>query len=121
MKTVSDDNPLMSDIFSNKILSREYFNYFAADVIVLRDEHDSLRGKTNVIKALEKLDKEFRSKSVIDSKTSVSEIFGNMMFSHGVYQLTSEDKSISRWNFLQVWKYRNGKWQIVADVLSKIS
>ena len=114
------NNGVLTDIFSKEMLSQGYFNYFADDVVVLRDGHEPFSGKTNAFLGLEKADKNFPPKSYLDFKANLSQIFGNMMYSHGVYQLTHKDKSISSWNFLQVWKHRNGKWQIVADVFTEI-
>ena len=114
------NNGILTDIFSKEMLSQGYFNYFADDVVVLRDGLEPFSGKTNAFLGLEKADKQFPPKSYLDFKANLSPIFGNMMYSHGIYQLTHKDKTISRWNFLQVWKYRNGKWQIVADVFTLI-
>ncbi|MGI9054535.1 MAG: nuclear transport factor 2 family protein [Pyrinomonadaceae bacterium] len=114
------NNGILTDIFSKEILSQGYFNYFADDVVVLRDGHEPFFGKTNAFLGLEKTDEKFPPKSYLNFKASVSPVFGNMMYSHGVYQLTHKDKSISSWNFLQVWKYRSGKWQIVADVFNLV-
>ena len=111
---------VLTDIFSKEILSQGYFNYFADDVVVLRDGNEPFHGKTNAFGGLEKFDKRIPLKSYLDFKANVSPVYGNMMYSHGVYQLTHKDKSISRWNFLQIWKYRAGKWQIVADVFTAV-
>jgi hypothetical protein len=42
------------------------------------------------------------------------------MYSWGVYQLTLKDNSIQKWNFAQVWKFRENRWQIVLDVFTPI-
>lgn len=110
----------LTDIFSKELLSQGYFNYFADDVVVLRDGQETFYGKSNAFVGLEKLDKNFPPKSFLNFKADVSPIFGNMMFSKGVYQLTHKDKTISRWNFVQIWKHRNGRWQIVADVFTQV-
>ena len=111
----------MTDIFSKELLSQGYFNYFADDVVVLRDGHPTYYGKTDGFLGLEKVDAQFPQGSYLNFKAEVSPVFGNMMFSHGVYQLTHKDKTITRWNFLQIWKNRNSKWQIVADVFTEIA
>lgn len=110
----------LTDIFSKELLSQGYFNYLADDVVVLRDGHETFYGKTNAFIGLEKADKNFPKQSFLNFKADVSPIYGNMMYSKGIYQLTHKDKTISRWNFTQVWKYRNGRWQIVADVFTKV-
>lgn len=111
---------ILTDIFSKEILSQGYFNYFADDVVVLRESYPAIYGKTEAFLGLEKMDSEFPPKSYLNFKADVSPMYGNMMYAHGVYQLTHRDKTISSWNFVQIWKFRNGRWQIVADVFSPI-
>lgn len=110
----------LTDIFSKELLSQGYFNYLADDAVVLRDGQEAFYGKTNAFVGLEKLDKNFPKGSFLNFSADVSPVYGNMMFSKGVYQLTHRDKTVSRYNFVQVWKYRGGKWQIVADVFTEI-
>lgn len=110
----------MTDIFSKEILSQGFFNYYADDVVALRDGNETFYGKTNAFLGLEKLDKNFPPKSFLNFKSDVSPVYGNMMFSKGIYQLTHKDKSVSRYNFVQIWKYRSGKWLIVADVFAEV-
>ena len=110
----------LTDIFSKKLLSDGYFRYFADDVVVLRDGEMPLMGKTTAFLGLEKLDGKFPPRSFLNFNGNMSQISGNMMYAHGMYQLTHEDKSISKWNFVQIWKYRNGRWQIVLDIFNQI-
>ena len=110
----------MTDIFSKELLSQGYFNYFADDVVVLREGHKTFYGKTDGFLGLEKVDAQFPQGSYLDFKANVSPVFGNMMYAHGVYQLTHKDKSITKWNFAQIWKHRNGRWQIVADLFTPV-
>jgi ketosteroid isomerase-like protein len=110
----------LTDIFSKELLSQGYFNYLAEDVVVLRDGHEPFYGKTKAFVGLEKADRNFPKQSFLNFKADVSPVYGNMMYSKGIYQLTHKDKTISRWNFTQVWKYRNNKWQIVVDVFSEV-
>lgn len=110
----------LTDIFSKELLSQGYFNYLADDVVALRDGSETFYGKTNAFIGLEKIDKAFPPKSFLNFKSDVSPVYGNMMFSKGVYQLTHKDKTVSRWNFVQIWKYRSGKWKIVADVFTEV-
>lgn len=114
------NNRILTDIFSKEILSQGYFNYFADDVVVLREGHPTFYGKTDAFVGLEKLDDQFPPKSYLNFKADVSPVYGNMMYARGVYQLTHKDKSTASWNFAQVWKYRGGKWQIVADLFTPI-
>lgn len=114
------NNGILTDIFSKEILSQGYFNYFADDVVVLREGYPTFYGKTEAFLGLEKMDSQFPPKSYLNFKADVSPIYGNMMYAYGVYQLTHKDKSISSWNFTQIWKNRNGKWQIVADLFTPV-
>ncbi len=106
----------LTDIFSNKSMANGYFNYLADDCIVLREGNLPFVGKQSAFLSLEKLDKEFPPSAFLKFNGDMSKIYGNMMYVSGVYQLTDKDNSAKRWNFVQIWKHRNGKWQIVFDV-----
>ena len=110
----------LTDIFSKKLLSDGYFKYFAEDVVVLRDGEMPLKGKTTAFLGLEKLDAKFPPRSFLNFNGNLSQVFGNMMYAYGTYQLTHEDKSISKWNFVQIWKYRGGRWHVVLDIFNQI-
>lgn len=110
----------LTDIFSKELLSQGYFNYLADDAVVLRDGYETFYGKTNAFVGLEKMDKNFPKQSFLNFKADVSPIYGNMMFTKGIYQLTHKDNTFTRYNFVQIWKYRNGKWQIVVDVFTAV-
>jgi ketosteroid isomerase-like protein len=113
-------NDTLQDIFSNKSMANGYFNYLADDVIVLRDGQMPFAGKKAAFIGLESLEKEFPNSSFLKFDANVSGVHGNMLYFWGVYSLTHKDKSVSRWNFVQIWKYRGGKWQIVADLFTAI-
>jgi ketosteroid isomerase-like protein len=110
----------LTDIFSNKSMANGYFNYLADDCLVLRDGNLPFYGKQNAFLALENLDKEFPPSSFLNFSGNMSKIFGNMMYVWGVYQLSDKDKTVKKWNFMQIWKHRNGKWQIVLDIFNPI-
>lgn len=110
----------LTNIFSKKLLSDGYFRYFADDVIVLRDGQMPFWGITPAFLGLEKLDKEFPPRSFLNFKGNLSEVHGDMMYAFGIYHLTHEDKTVSKWNFVQIWKYRGGRWQIVLDIFNRI-
>jgi ketosteroid isomerase-like protein len=113
-------NSTLTDIFSNKSMANGYFNYLADDAVVLRDGNLPFYGKQSAFFALEKLDKEFPPSSFLNFSANTSPIFGNMMYVWGVYQLSDKDKSVKKWNFVQIWKNRGGKWQIVLDIFNPI-
>lgn len=114
------DNAVFTDIFSNKSIANGYFNYLADDVVLLREGNLPFKGKKAAFLGLESLEKEFPDTSFLKFNANTSKVFGNMMYAWGVYTLTHKDKTASRWNFVQVWKYRSGRWQIVLDIFNKI-
>ena len=114
------DLGMLTDIYSKKLLSSGYFNHFAEDVIVLRDNHQPFYGKKQAFVELEKLDKEFPPDGFLNLSAKTSKNYGNLMYSWGLYQLTLKDNSIAKWNFAQVWKFRDNRWQIVLDVFTTI-
>ena len=110
----------LTDIFSNKSLANGYFNYFADDVVVLRDGNLPFYGKQNAYLSLERLDAEFPASAFLNFNGNVSKIFGNLMYIWGVYQLNDKDGTVKKWNFVQIWKHRAGRWQIVLDIFHPI-
>jgi ketosteroid isomerase-like protein len=114
------DTNILTDIFSNKSMANGYFNYLAEDTIILRDGNLPFVGKKAAFMGLEKLENEFPNSSYLTFNGNTSKIYGNMMYIWGVYQLKHKDETISRWNFMQIWKHRDGKWQIVLDIFNPI-
>jgi ketosteroid isomerase-like protein len=110
----------LTEIFSNKSLANGYFNFLADDCLVLREGHLPFVGKQAAFFNLEKLDKEFPPSAFLKFTGNTSKIFGNLMYVSGIYQLTEKDDSVKKWNFMQIWKNRAGKWQIVLDVFNPI-
>lgn len=114
------DEEILNSIFSNKSMANGYFNYLADDAILLRDGNLPFSGRKAAFLGMERMEKEFPDSSFLKFSANTSKIYGNMMYVWGVYSLTHKDKSVTRWNFAQVWKRRAGKWQIVLDVFNKI-
>lgn len=114
------DNATLTDIFSNKSMANGYFNYLADDCVVLRDGHLPFYGKQNAFFALERMEKEFPATAFLTFNGNLSKIFGNMMYVWGVYQLNEKDKVLKKWNFVQIWKNRGGKWQLMLDIFNPI-
>ncbi len=115
---IGDD--ILTDIFSDTSMANGYFNYLAEDAIILRDGSLPFSGRKSGFIGLESLEKQFPDSSFLRFNANKSTISGNMMYVWGVYSLTHKDKTVDRWNFVQIWKYRAGKWQIVLDIFSKI-
>jgi ketosteroid isomerase-like protein len=114
------DSGTLTDIFSKKQISMGYFMYLADDAVVLRENHQPFYGKKQAFVELEKLDKEFPPDGFLNFNANISPNYGNMLYARGVYSLTQKDKSVKKWNFMQIWKFREGKWQIVLDVFTLI-
>ena len=110
----------LTDIFSKKQLSSGYFNYLADDVIVLRENYQPFYGKKQAFVELEKLDKEFPPDGFLTFNGNISPNYGNMIYAWGVYSLKLKDNSVKKWNFMQIWKFRENRWQIVLDVFSPV-
>lgn len=119
VKNGVDSNNLTA-IFSNKSLANGYFNYLADDCVVLRDGSLPFYGKQTAFIALERLDKFKSPDDFLNFNGNLSKIYGNLMYVWGVYQLTDKDKTVKKWNFVQIWKHRGGKWQIVLDIFNPI-
>lgn len=110
----------LTDIFSKPYMSDSLFRYMAADAIILREGKMPFIGKTPAFLELEKVDKNFPPDSYLNFDGNISQKFGNMMYSYGVYKLTHKDKSVSKWNFMQIWKFRDDRWQIVLDIFAPV-
>jgi hypothetical protein len=110
----------LTDIFSKRYLSDSLFRYLATDAIVLREGHMPFVGKTKAFLELEKYERNFPLEGYLNFDGKISEKYGNMMYAYGVYKLTYDDKTVSRWNFLQIWKYRENRWQIVLDLFAPL-
>jgi ketosteroid isomerase-like protein len=100
-------------------MANGYFNYLAEDVVILREGNLPFSGIKSAFLGLERMEKEFPDSSFLKFSGNTSKISGNMMYVWGVYQLTHKDLSVSRWNFVQIWKHR-GKWKIVLDIFNRI-
>ena len=92
-------------------LSRAYKAFLAEDARLLRDGKQPFLGKQNAL-AQFKNDKT----QIFFAKRSVFVGAADMAYVSNTY--TASDKSgkqVEKGNFLQIWKLRGGKWQIVLD------
>ena len=114
-------NATLNDIFSNRSMANGYFNYLADDCIVLREGSLPFYGKQNAFFGLERLDKEFPDSAFLNFSANLSKIHGNLMYTSGEYKLNLKDGSTKRWNFVQIWKNRGGRWLIALDIFNPIA
>ncbi len=85
-----------------------YKKHFADDVCVLREGKLPINGKKNTLSVLKK---EVSLKHFPKLKLA----FGiqDLAYAFGTY-----DSPTDKGNFVEIWKFRKGKWQIVLDILS---
>jgi ketosteroid isomerase-like protein len=92
-------------------LSKAYKMFAAEDVRLLREGDAPFLGKKA---ALERVKKD--KGTIKFSKRLFFVGGGDLAYLSDTYTLTKEDKSTVKGNFAQVWRLRNGAWQLVMDV-----
>ena len=96
-------------------LSKAYKTFLTEDARMLREGKLPIIGKKNILDEY----KNFKSK-VNFAKRSVFIEAADMAYINNSYTIVDKSgKQIESGNFLQVWKLRGGKWQIVLDVFVK--
>lgn len=97
-------------------LSKAFKAYLAEDVVVYREGKQLVFGKKAALKYVDKHKGKFRFakiKSFLEAD--------NLAYVHAGYSVLASDGTITgRGNFVQVWKFIDGNWRIVADVLIPI-
>lgn len=92
-------------------LSRAYKNYLADDARLLRDGQAPILGRQNALRAL----KNFKSK-INFAKRSMFVSAADLAYVNNSYTVSEKDgRATETGNFLQIWKLRAGRWQIVLD------
>ena len=95
---------------------KAYKNYLADDAVLLRDEKQPFFGKSAAMKYLGEQKGTFsfgKRKSFVEAP--------DLAYVHSSYSIVDKDKKeIEHGNFVQVWKLRKDRWQIVADILLPI-
>jgi ketosteroid isomerase-like protein len=109
-------DPLMA--LARGMVSKELKPVFAEDCILLIEGKSPFRGRENVITALTSKDHAMAQLSEIDIKGA--KIYGNFQYRYGEFKLEENKKAAQRHNFLQIWKYRDKKWQLVLEVINDI-
>ncbi|HEX8734441.1 MAG TPA: nuclear transport factor 2 family protein [Pyrinomonadaceae bacterium] len=93
-------------------LSRAYKTFLAEDARLLREGKQPILGKQNALA-------EFKNDKTqtFFAKRSVFVGAADMAYVSNSYTVNDRSgKQIGKGNFLQIWKLRSGKWQIVLDV-----
>jgi len=95
---------------------KAYKAYLADDAFLMRDGVLPFVGKKAAMDYLESTKptiKFAKRKSFIEA--------GDLAWVYNLYSITDKSGAeVERGNFIQVWKLRDGKWQIAADVLAPI-
>ncbi|MGC2238497.1 MAG: DUF4440 domain-containing protein [Pyrinomonadaceae bacterium] len=94
---------------------KAYKTYAASDIRVLREGKMPVLGKDNFLSDLKK-----NKISVVFAKRSVFFGAADLAYITNSYVLTRADKSTEKGNFMQIWKLRGGKWQIVLDIFNPL-
>ena len=94
--------------------SKAYKAYFADDGILMRDGSLPFIGKKAAVAYLES-----KKQSIKFAKRKTFSEAGDLAWVASAYSINdATGTEIEKGNFIQVWKLRNGKWQIAADVLA---
>lgn len=96
-------------------LSKAYKDFAANDIRILREGKMPILGKDNFLAELKK-----NKIKVAFAKRSVFFGAADLAYTTNTYSLTRADKTVEKGNFMQVWKLRDGKWQIVLDIFNPI-
>jgi ketosteroid isomerase-like protein len=97
-------------------LSKAYKTFLADDARLLREGKMPIIGKENALKEF----KNDKSK-IVFTKRSFFVGAADMAYISNTYTATDKnDKPIEKGNFLQVWKLRGNKWEIVLDAFVPI-
>lgn len=92
--------------------SKVYSRYLATDAMVMRDGFEPFAGKKAI---LSRVDKQPGTLSFAKRKSFVEAV--DLAYVNSGYSVTDKSgKEIERGNFVHVWKFIDGRWQMVADV-----
>ena len=98
-----------------KGLVKAYKSFAADNIRSYREGKLPILGKKNALSELE------RDKSaVIFAKRSTTFTADNISYSLNTYTKTRDGKEVEKGNVLLVWKFFNGRWQIVLDVFKSV-
>lgn len=121
-KTVEDKTHYdqVEKLFFSRSMVSAYERFLADDCIMLREGKAMIRGKQDALAELARIDAAFDPKDTTNVEVRARRMYDNLSYIYGEYSVTKPDKSVRRQNFMQVWKYRDGKWQIVLDLFNDI-
>ena len=113
--SAADSSRVFFETSAKQGLSKGYKTFLAEDSRMLREGKMPIVGKKSILNEL----KNFKSK-INFAKRSVFIEAADMAYISNSYTIVDkENKPLETGNFLQVWKLRGNKWQIVFDVFLK--
>lgn len=93
-------------------LSKAFKSYVAEDAVLMRDGNSPFFGKKAVVDFL----KTEKNTIKYPKRRSFVEA-ANLAYVYGPYSMTDKSgKQVEHGNFIQVWRLRNGRWQIAVDM-----
>jgi len=93
-------------------MGRAYKSYVASDIILMRDDHLPYVGRDAAVDFIN----DQKSSIKFAKRRSFIEA-GDLAYVYSTYTLTDrKGVETEKGNFVQVWKLREGKWQIAADL-----
>lgn len=114
--SAADSSTTFFETAETKSLNIAYKMFLADDARVYREGKMPFVGRKNALAEI-KNDKskiKFTKRSVFTGAADLA------YFTNG-YTLSDKDgKQIEKGNFVQVWKFRNGQWQIVLDIFNPV-
>ena len=103
------------EIASSQNLTAAYKAYAADDISLYRENKMPAMGKKDALKLASS-----EKSSIRLAKKSVSLGAANLAFMTSTYTRNDGDKVIEKGNYLQIWKFKSGKWVIVLDIFKAI-
>jgi ketosteroid isomerase-like protein len=96
-------------------LKKAYERYAADDVRCFREDLPPGQGKKMLVSLADK-----SKENVTFAKRSMFFETADLAYVTNTYQTNNNGTTVEKGNSMQVWKFRNGRWQIVLDILKKL-
>jgi len=103
------------EIANQKGLAKAYEAFAAPEIRMFREDKFPTVGKKNVLAEVKK-----QTGTVNSAKRSVFFGSGNIAYTNNTYTGTKGGKVVEKGNFVQIWKLRAGRWQIVLDIFKHV-
>lgn len=103
------------EVAARKGFAKAYEVFAAQDIRIYRENKMPILGKNNAIS-------EAKSQGVPPIPAKRSTMFGsaNLAYTNNKYSIAKNGKIVENGNFLQIWKLKAGKWQLVLDIYKPI-